>query len=49
MNYRRRWWTLIIYMAANAAGEWKLNIGLSLEAGRKPAVHSLTSVVQWKN
>lgn len=27
MNYRCRRWTLIIYRAANAAGEWKLNIG----------------------
>lgn len=30
MKCRCRRWTLIIYRAANAAGEWKLNIGFKL-------------------
>lgn len=39
MNYRCRRWTLIIYRAANAAGEWKLNIGFS-SCMRREASHA---------
>lgn len=43
MNYLFRQWTLIIHRAANAAGEWKLNIGFS-QSKRKRSQSCMTSV-----